>query len=133
MHTPQRYLHHPDQIELRLLPLDNAPTERTSPLPLGLSLNTPSPHPRGEWLRISAPAISSDFCITALVSECHREGDHYRLHLAFLTPEQLFRGRMLEQLCQIALYQQRAPREEAERRALEWIEREAAHFPTDGL
>lgn len=133
MHNPQRYLQHPDQIELRLLPLDKTPSDCTSLLPLGLSLKAPGPHPSGEWLRISAPALSSDFCINALVTECTHEGDHYTLKLAFLTQEQLFRARMLEQMCQITLYQHKAPAEESEKRALEWIAHQAAHFPSNGL
>jgi len=133
MHNPQRYLQHPDQIELRLLPLDKAPSDRDSPLPLGLSLTAGSPHTSGEWLRISAPSLSQDLYVNALVTDCCREGDHYLLKLAFLTQEQLFRARMLEQLCQIVLHQRKAPTEEAEKRALEWIARQAAHFPSNGL
>lgn len=133
MQNPQRYLQHPDQIELKLLPLDTTPPDPCTLLPLGLSLTTNAPHACGEWLRINAPMLASDLHISALVTDCIREGKRYTLKLAFLTQEQLFKARMLEQLCQITLYQRNAPAEESEKRALDWIAHQAAHFPSNGI
>lgn len=132
MQKPQRYLRHPQQIELRLLPLDSPP-DYHSPLPLGLSLTSPAPWPEGTWLQVCAPCLSADLCAQAQVVECMRTRNGYELKLSFMTQEQLFRARMLEQLCQIMLYQRQTPEDEAEQRALEWISRQARHFPSDGL
>jgi len=133
MQKPQRYLHHPNQIELQLHPLDTPPPEHPEPLPLGLSLSSRIPYTCGTWLQICAPCLSADLCAQAQVIECTPTRNHYEIKLAFMTQEQLFQARMLEQLCQIMLYQRKAPAEESEQRALEWISRQARHFPSDGL
>ncbi len=131
---PQRYLQHPEQIELELSPLLHAPAASGSSLPLGLLLHCHHYYPSGKWLRIQAPALTEELSIDARVVDCDR-GQHgdYLLKLAFPDQEQLFRARMLEQLCQICIYQRHEPDKDLEQRALEWIESEAAHFPSDGL
>ncbi|MBR9828098.1 MAG: hypothetical protein GYB41_05595 [Oceanospirillales bacterium] len=131
---PQHYLQHPEQIELELSPLINAPSASDSSLSLGLSLHCHHYYPIGKWLRIQAPALTDELSIDARVVDCNRDGPgQYRLQLSFPDQEQLFRARMLEQLCQICIYQHQTPEEERDRRALEWIDAEAAHFPSDDL
>jgi len=136
MRCPDHYLQHPDQIRLELLPIAPAPHWNDPSLPLGLSMLSYRNYAPGKWLRITAPCINPECEIDALVVECLPDPAHSeqcRLKLAFPDHEQLFRARMLEQLCQICIYQQDAPEEDAQQRALEWIELEAAHFPSDGL
>ncbi len=131
---PQRYLQHPEQIELELSPLLKAPAASSPALPLGLLLHCHHYYPSGKWLRIQAPALTEELSIDARVIDCDRDpqGD-YLLKLAFPDQEQLFRARMLEQLCQICIYQRKDPDKGLDQRALEWIEAEAAHFPSNGL
>ncbi len=136
MRCPEHYLQHPDRIKLELLPIVPAPQWSDASLPLGLSLLSFRLYTPGKWLRITAPGVDPDLGINALVVEClpvPGQKSQYRLKLAFPDQEQLFRARMLEQLCQICISQEDAPDEDAEKLALEWIESEAAHFPSDGL
>lgn len=135
MSGPQRYLQHPKQIELELSPLPTPPSvSDLPPPPLGLLLHSHHCYPRDQWLRIQAPALAETLNIDARVVDCRADqhGD-YLLRLSFPDQEQLFRARMLEQLCQIHLFQHRAPDQDPDQRALEWIESEAAHFPSNGL
>ncbi|GAA0681146.1 hypothetical protein GCM10009104_02080 [Marinobacterium maritimum] len=131
---PQRYLQHPEQIELELSPLLKAPAASSSSIPLGLLLHCHHYYPSGKWLRIQAPALTEELSIDARVVDCDRgqQGD-YLLKLAFPDQEQMFRARMLEQLCQICIYQRHDPDKDLNQQALEWIEAEAAHFPSNGL
>ncbi len=136
MRCPEHYLQHPDRIKLELFPIVPAPHWSDASLPLGLSLLSLRLYTPGKWLRITAPGVDPELTINALVVECQSPSSgkgQYQLKLAFPDKEQLFRARMLEQLCQISITQQDAPEEDAEKLALEWIESEAAHFPSDGL
>lgn len=136
MRCPDHYLQHPDQIRLELLPIAPAPDWIDPSLPLGLAMLSYRQYDPGKWLRITAPCVNPEFDMHALVVECLPDAAHsgqFRLKLAFPDDEQLFRARMLEQLCHICIYQQDAPEEDAQQRALEWIESEAAHFPPNGL
>ncbi|MBA4502381.1 hypothetical protein [Marinobacterium marinum] len=134
MTGPQHYLQHPEQVELELSALFNAPATPSPAQPLGLQLHTTHYYPDGKWLRVQAPALPEELSLQARVVGCDRcpQGD-YLLKLAFPDQEQLFRARMLEQICQISLQQQRAPHEDPDQQALDWIEAEAAHFPPNGL
>lgn len=131
---PQRYLQHPAQIELELSPLIPAPAAPDTSLPLGLLLHCDRYYPCGKWLRIQAPALTEELSIDARVVACdHDRQGEYLLKLSFPNQEQLFRARMLEQLCQIWLYRPKTRDQDLDQRALEWIEAEAAHFPSNGL
>ena len=131
---PQCHLQHPEQIELELNPLLQAPAVSDETLPLGLLLHCHHYYPSGKWLRIQAPALTEELSIDARVVECDRDSQgEYQLKLEFPDQEQLFRARMLEQLCQICIHQQPASDKDPDQQALEWIEAEAAHFPSNGL
>ncbi len=131
---PQRYLRHPEQIELELSPLLQAPDASGSSLPLGLLLHCHHYYPSGKWLRIQAPALTEELSIDARVIDCDRDQQgNYLLKLAFPDQEQLFRARMLEQLCQICIHQRHSTDKDLDQQALEWIAAEAAHFPSNGL
>lgn len=136
MRCPEHYLQHPDRIKLELFPIVPAPQWSDASLPLGLSLLSLRLYTPGKWLRITAPGVDPELAINALVVDCQSLAtgeSQYQLKLAFPDKEQLFRARMLEQLCQISITQEDAPDEDAEKLALEWIESEAAHFPSDGI
>ncbi len=136
MRCPEHYLQHPDRIKLELLPIIPAPQWSDASLPLGLSLLSIRLYAPGKWLRITAPGVDPELAINALVVDCKSlptGKSQYQLKLAFPDKEQLFKARMLEQLCQISITQEDAPDEDAEKLALEWIESEAAHFPSDGI
>ncbi|MBV0932740.1 hypothetical protein [Marinobacterium weihaiense] len=134
MADSKNYLQHPEQIELELRPLKAHQPVATPPMSLGLLLHSAHYYPCGKWLRIQAPALTEELSIDAQVVDCSRtrQGD-YLLKLAFEDPEQLFRARMFEQLCQICIHQDQAPEQDPDQRALEWIEARAAHFPSNGL
>lgn len=68
---------------------------------------------------------------------CRGQPSGYQLAVEFRSEANLYRVRMLEQLCHIKLYQVQRQREgekiSFDTAAAQWIEQYAAHFPTDGL
>ncbi len=68
---------------------------------------------------------------------CRRQDSGYQLALEFRSAEDLYRPRLLEQLCYIKLYQgerqQQGEQLSFGRAAEQWVTQYAAHFPIDSL
>lgn len=136
MTEPQVYIQHPKNIALEILSVpDTEP--RTDILPLGLICHQSEPQTVGSQIILKHPALPENQPIEASVVWCRRQKSGYQIALGFRTEEDLYRIRMLEQLCHIQLYQKEMKQEgrklSAEGAAVEWISKYAAHFPTDGL
>lgn len=135
MHS-KRYLQHPNGISLTIEAV-LVQTPSADQMPLGLMLCSSAPFNRGCQLRLSHPELCPDNCIEAVVTACWQQDDGYQLVLDFSSEEQLYRMRLLEQLCHIKLYQTNrelsGERISFETAAQQWISQYAAHFPPDGL
>ena len=136
MTEPQVYIQHPKSVALEIL---SAPDQQSNSqvLPLGLICHQNEAQPVGSQVVLKHPALPADQPIEATVVWCRRQNTGYQIALGFLSEEELYRVRMLEQLCHIQLYQKEMKQEgrklSAEGAAVEWISKYAAHFPTDGL
>ncbi len=135
-HSPLNYIQHPADIPLRLTPAPSDPFHQP-PLPLGLICNTSQAFTIGSPVQLSNPQLSPEMQCRGRIVWCRRQASGFQVAVAFFTPDELYRVRMLEQLCHIDHYRrdcmaQGAPLSQ-EMAALEWIDKFAAHFPTDGL
>ena len=101
----------------------------------GLSFLCATALPRGRTIRICIPTVSPLFEASARVCWCQKRSDgRYLIGVQFDDREELFRLRMVEQICHIEEYRKRVRRREgraldAAAAAQEWIERYAADFP----
>jgi hypothetical protein len=91
----------------------------------------------GDTVTVRIPAVSPPFEATSRVVWCQTEGDGFQVGVEFLDQQDLYRARMIEQVCQIEHYR-REMREKhgralsSQEAALEWISRFARSFPGIG-
>lgn len=87
------------------------------------------------WLHLHIPVNEEHFETDAQVRWCqHREDTHYDVGVIFLTHNEAFSARMVEQVCQIELYKRDVLKNEGreltgDEAAAEWIEKYANQFP----
>lgn len=130
------YVRHPSEfpVELRA-PDDNAPRrERLRDLSMGgLCCRSSSPFREGERVRIRIPVGTPGFEAEGRVAWCRPHEDAYRVGIEFVAESEAFRARLVEQVCHIERYHQKARAEgrtlSEEEAAIEWISRYAASFP----
>lgn len=136
MTEPQLYIQHPNNVDIEFFPQPSVSSESNC-LPLGLICNRDTEYPLGTVLAVSHPHLAEELKIEAIVVWCRRQKNGFQIGLGFRTEEDLYRVRMLEQLCHIQLYQKEMRSEgrklSQESAAKEWIAQYAAHFPADGL
>ena len=89
----------------------------------------------GERLRLRIPVLQPVFETEGKVVWCepHRDGG-YEAGIVFLSADEAFRARMVEQVCHIEQYRRRVRQTEGRRldsrqAAMEWIETHAGAFP----
>jgi len=78
--------------------------------------------------------VQPGFEARAQVAWCHREGDGFLVGVAFVERGDLFRARMVEQICHIEHYRAEVLTNEGrdldgEQAAREWIQKFAVDFP----
>ena len=88
----------------------------------------------GAPLIIRISSVEPHFEARAQVAWCHRDGKNYVVGVAFTESEDLFRARMVEQLCHIEHYKAEVLANEGrqldgEQAAREWIAKFARGFP----
>lgn len=133
----RRYIRHPSDfpISLKIVSDDQSVNERARNVSVaGLMLHLPEPITEGVLLDVCITAVSPSFSAPARVAWCRASGKGFDVGLRYLKPEDVFKVRMVEQICHIEDYRQRVLREEgralsAEEAANEWIARYAAEFP----
>lgn len=133
---PISYIQHPANTPLHI---DIRPTRLPDrpPLPLGLICNTNTALTVGTQVEIASPRLAPHMRGNGRIAWCRCQGDRYQIGVAFYNSQDLYHIRMLEQLCHIEHYRQLLSDDgepvSRETAALDWIEKFAAHFPTDGL
>lgn len=134
--APERYMQHPANTPLHLLAGPITPRAET-PLPLGLICNHQYPLEIGTQVEITSPRLAPRMQGRGQVIWCRPLERAFQVGVAFASNEELYRVRMLEQLCHIEHYRRLLSGDgtwvSRERAAQEWIEKFAAHFPADGL
>lgn len=84
--------------------------------------------------RICIPLLQDDNCLTGLVVWCEKSAAGYEVGLEFDRSKELFRLRMIEQLCHIEHYRKEIESQHCrkltiEEAAKEWISEYAGNFP----
>ena len=100
----------------------------------GLAFSCAYPLSPGSMLNIRIAVVEPRFEAQAQVAWCHPEGDGYVVGVAFTESDDLFRARMVEQLCHIEHYKAEVLASEGrqldgEQAAREWIDKFARGFP----
>lgn len=100
----------------------------------GLAFTSHSQLQQGMIIRIMIPLIKPVFEALGRVSWCKPEGPHYEVGVEFLDDDDVFRARMVEQICHIEHYKQDVLEKEGrklsgEQAAAEWISKYATGFP----
>lgn len=91
----------------------------------------------GDTVTVRIPGVTPPFEAASRVVWCQTDGDGYQVGVEFLDHQDLYRVRMIEQVCQIEHYR-REMREKhgrvltSQEAALEWISRFARSFPGIG-
>lgn len=103
----------------------------------GLCCVLDDPFEPGTRLSVRIALVEPPFEARTEVIWCHPRQDRFEVGLCFLDPEDRFRVRMVEQLCQIDHYRRRVRRAEGreltpEQAALEWIAKYARGFTASG-
>jgi len=103
----------------------------------GISLRSPTPMVPGSIVQVSIHYVQPPFETKANVVWCSKHDDEYELAIEFMSTEDAFKARMVEQVCHIEHYRQEVERSEGrklsvEDAAREWISMYAAQFPVTG-
>ena len=135
---PRMFLRHPADVPIRVgakdafgLVENTGNTKNVSGG--GLCFMSDTVFPTGTLVHVQIPVVKPPFELDGKVAWCCRESDHFDVGMEFADKEQVFRARMIEQICQIEHYrreqeQLRGQPLDSESMAHEWISRHAAEF-----
>lgn len=89
----------------------------------------------GTIIRIKIPLVKPVFQAISKVTWCKPEQEQYEIGIQFLDENDVFRARMVEQICHIEQYKQEVWEKEgrrltSEQAAVEWIAQYANAFPS---
>lgn len=136
-HAKRRFIRHPFQIPIEVIAgsHDAAAPHLRDVGHGGVSFHARQPAGPGQRLRIRIPLLEPPFEADGEVMWCEAAGHGgYEIGVSFLSPEDAYRVRMMEQICHIEQYrreiQENEGRQLSDREAaMEWIERYAPGFP----
>lgn len=99
----------------------------------GLSFESPFEAEAGALISLRIPCVSPVFESTAKVAWCREIASGYELGVEFLDQDDVFRARMVEQVCHIENYKEQVQKTEqrklsSEEAAREWIAKFAEGF-----
>jgi Tfp pilus assembly protein PilZ len=88
----------------------------------------------GAIIRVKIPLVKPVFQAIGKVTWCKPENEQYEIGIQFLDEDDVFRARMVEQICHIEQYKQAVLEKEGrtltgEEAAAEWIAQYATSFP----
>lgn len=100
----------------------------------GLAFDADHALEQGTVVAVRIAFVRPCFKTSARVVWCKPVGDHFELGVEFLEASDVFRARMVEQVCHIEQYRQQVLVREgrtltSQEAALEWISSHAANFP----
>ena len=100
----------------------------------GLSFTSERSLREGAVITIRIDHVKPHFEVQGRVAWCHREQDYFVIGVSFMEEADLFRLRMVEQICHIEQYKSKVQAEEGrhlsgEQAAREWIQKYAGLFP----
>jgi hypothetical protein len=100
----------------------------------GLAFVSPKPLPVLERVQVCVPFLENDNTLVGNVVWCERTGSDYEIGIEFEKSRDVFRMRMIEQICHIEHYRKEILLQEGRRlttqeAAREWIAKYASDFP----
>jgi|SRR3970040_2397609 hypothetical protein len=129
------FIRHPTDIPIEIRLADQS-CERESLRNVsrgGLCFKYPEAAPVGSKIVVRIALTSPPFEVNGQVTWCQADGDAWQVGVEFLDRDDLFRARMVEQICHIEQYRRLRESEghvlSSQEAALEWIERYADAFP----
>jgi c-di-GMP-binding flagellar brake protein YcgR len=135
----RQFIRHPLDVPIEIRTDQRAPPAafHTQDISLGgLAVHSDVPVAPGSLIEVRIAYVDPAFEARARVAWCRvrRDGPGHELGLSFLDPEDVFRARMVAQVCHIEDYRRSIARAEgrelsAEEAAGEWIARYAHKFP----
>lgn len=133
----RKYIRHPSDVPIEI-ELGDVVASRTEYLRDisrgGLCFRSKIPLATDTVIRIRVPLVRPVFEAEGKVIWCKASTDHFDVGVEFLKRSDLFRARMVEQVCYIEHYRNEIRKVEGreltgEEAALEWIKRYASEFP----
>ena len=133
----RRYIRHPSRIPIRFdlhSDVDHRDDYLRNVSEGGVCFATSVALESGQPIRLTIPVLGQDYEVDGRIAWCRETLYGFEVGVRFMTPQDRFSVRMVEQLCYIEDYRQQVEREEgrqlsSEQAAEEWIERFAEHFP----
>jgi hypothetical protein len=101
----------------------------------GIAFSSHREHRKGDQVLLRIPIIDPAFKAVCEVMWCHHDGISYEVGARFSRDDDLYRLRMVEQLCHIEHYHRQVEAQtgrklSANEAAQEWIAEHAGEFPT---
>jgi hypothetical protein len=139
--TIRKYIRHPSDVPIRVtLDLveddsDDLEDQTLTNLSLGgLSFISTQPLKTGQKASVCIPVLKQDNCLAGTVVWCEKSKNGYEIGVEFEGSKDVFRLRMIEQICHIEHYRKEVKLVEgrelsSEEAATEWIKRYAGDFP----
>ncbi|HHZ88798.1 MAG TPA: PilZ domain-containing protein [Chromatiaceae bacterium] len=133
----REYIRHPSDIPIQLSVDDESVEDHPHLNDISLGGLSFSSHTKLEpqaLVQICIPLVDPPFIARGRVAWCRRSGHHYDVGIELLAKDEVFRARLVEQICHIEHYKHTVKRREgrdltSEEAAHEWIGRFAADFP----
>jgi hypothetical protein len=133
----RNFIRHPSNIPIDFQ-LEEVATEGSEKLKNfsvgGLSFSSKHELPVGTIISIKIPMIQPVFQAAGQISWCRPENNQFEVGIEFFDKGEMFRARMVEQICHIEQYRQEMLKKEGRKlsskdAAQEWIQKFAPHFP----
>ena len=139
--TIRKYIRHPSDVPIQIasdwteLDLEESADQTLTNLSLGgLSFVSQTPLEILHQVRVCIPILNQDNFLVGKVVWCEKSDKGYEIGVEFDSSEEVFRLRMIEQICHIEHYRKEVARVEGrelstQEAASEWISRYAGDFP----
>lgn len=134
----RRYFRHASQIGIEVWPLDGCELQKQRQQLYnvslgGLAFHSSTSYPVGYFVGLRILLIESPFEIQAQVTWCRPRSSGFEMGVVFIDQDDVFRIRMVEQICRIEAYRTKQREQGRElttdEAAQEWIRLYAAGFP----
>ncbi len=137
--TIRKYIRHPSDVPIKVV-LDRVEDEHEDDTTVtnvslgGLSFISQHPLEILEKVQVCIPILKKDNYLSGTVVWCEKSRDGYEVGLEFESSKEVFRLRMIEQICHIEHYRKEVEHQQgrqlsAEEAAREWISEYAGDFP----
>jgi len=135
----RRYIRHPSRMPIRIALRSDVPQcdeHLRNVGEGGLCFASAVALDPGQAIRVTIPLFDQQHQIDASVAWCRASESNYEIGVCFLSKQDSFCARMVEQMCYIEDYRQQVASGEgrrlsSEQAASEWIERFAEQFPSN--